>query len=177
MLNVTLPTMTEEQILKAFEGRWRIKSQNIDIALNGPYSTTCVRNLCLDFFRTGILIAEGDNRPSILLSTIVDADVEVNGFDFFWDSYDKKVGKPKCEKLWSKLTLEEKKACLLATPAYVASTPDKQFRKNPLTFLNQKAWNDEIIIRDSPNLQRQQRLADSAELVAKYTGADNRTKK
>ena len=28
---------------------------------------------------------------------------------------------------------------------YKQSQPDKQFRKNPETFLNNKSWNDEII--------------------------------
>ena len=30
-------------------------------------------------------------------------------------------------------------------PAYINSTLDKQYRKNPETFLNSKGWNDEII--------------------------------
>lgn len=29
-------------------------------------------------------------------------------------------------------------------PAYVKSTPDKQYRKNFETFLNQECWNDEL---------------------------------
>jgi hypothetical protein len=69
---------------------------------------------------------------------------------------DKKVGRENCEKKWRKLTTKEKEACIAATPTYVASTPDKQFRKNPLSYLNQKAWNDEIIPRnngtDKPSL-------------------------
>jgi hypothetical protein len=30
-------------------------------------------------------------------------------------------------------------------PKYKAAQPDKRFRKNPEAYLNQKAWNDEII--------------------------------
>ena len=30
-------------------------------------------------------------------------------------------------------------------PEYVNSTPDKKFRKNPETYLNNCSWNDEII--------------------------------
>jgi hypothetical protein len=29
---------------------------------------------------------------------------------------------------------------------YVRSTPDIQYRKNPLTYLNSESWNNEIII-------------------------------
>ena len=97
-------------------------------------------------------------------------EIQTAGFEQWWKIYDKKCGKSDCMKKWQKLTLEEQKACLAATPDYVASTPDKQFRKHPLTFLNQKAWNDEIIIRDTAEQKRQQRLAESAELVAKYGG-------
>ena len=30
-------------------------------------------------------------------------------------------------------------------PKYKQAQPDKKFRKNPETFLNNKSWNDEII--------------------------------
>ena len=30
-------------------------------------------------------------------------------------------------------------------PQYKQCQPDKKYRKNPETFLNQKAWNDELI--------------------------------
>lgn len=69
-------------------------------------------------------------------------------FDSFWDSYDKKVGRPKCEKKWEALSQKEKIEAMRYIPEYVKSQPDKKFRKNPETFLNQKSWNDEIIISD-----------------------------
>ena len=35
---------------------------------------------------------------------------------------------------------------------YVDSTPDKQFRKDPTTYLNNECWNDEIIVKtNKPN--------------------------
>jgi hypothetical protein len=36
-------------------------------------------------------------------------------------------------------------------PGYVNSTPDKQFRKAPLVYLNSKSFNDEIIISNGQN--------------------------
>jgi hypothetical protein len=67
-------------------------------------------------------------------------------FEFFWNLYDKKVGdKNKIFTKWNKLTLEEKKLVKNYIPKYKNSQPDKKFRKNPDTFLNQKSWNDEII--------------------------------
>lgn len=75
------------------------------------------------------------------------ADVEVlpPQFDEFWNAYDKKVGKSKAMKLWAKLTNKEKAACLDYLPQYKVAQPDKQYRKNPETFLRNKCWNDELI--------------------------------
>ena len=69
-----------------------------------------------------------------------------NRFEDFWNSYAKKEDRVKCEVKWRLLTEEEKQKCIDAIPAYVKSTPDKQFRKNPATYLNNKSWENEIII-------------------------------
>jgi hypothetical protein len=67
-------------------------------------------------------------------------------FNVFWDSFGKKQDLQKCQAKWSKLNEKEKNAALDKVAAYVHSTPDVQFRKNPLTWLNGKCWEDEIII-------------------------------
>lgn len=85
-------------------------------------------------------------------------------FEEFWNLYDKRVGRAKCEKLWSKLSLQEKYDCLKYVPLYVQAQPEKCFRKNPETFLRNKSWNDEIIIR---NEHRQPTAADLAEKAAR----------
>jgi hypothetical protein len=69
-------------------------------------------------------------------------------FEWFWNEYDKKVGeKQKLKKKWNKLTDEERQNAMNYLDLYKQSVPDKQFRKNPETFLNNKSWNDEIINR------------------------------
>lgn len=68
-------------------------------------------------------------------------------FERFWNMYDKKVGKQKCERLWNKLSGKAKEMCMERLPDYIKATPDKQFRKNPETFLRNKAWKDEIIAK------------------------------
>ena len=69
-------------------------------------------------------------------------------FELFWNDYDKKVGdKQKLKKKWNKLTDEERQNAMNYLDLYKQSVPDKQFRKNPETFLNNKSWNDEIINR------------------------------
>jgi len=69
-------------------------------------------------------------------------------FEWFWKEYDKKIGeKQKLKKKWNKLTDEERQNAMNYLDLYKQSVPDKQFRKNPETFLNNKSWNDEIINR------------------------------
>jgi hypothetical protein len=72
-------------------------------------------------------------------------------FDVFWDAYDKKVGKPNCEKKWNKLKEETQFEILNHIELYKESQPDKQYRKNPEVYLNNKSWNDEIINRNNGN--------------------------
>jgi len=66
-------------------------------------------------------------------------------FNCFFDLYEKKVGKKKTLAKWLKLSDKDRKLAISYLPAYVESTPDKRFRKNPETFLNNRSWEDEII--------------------------------
>ncbi len=71
--------------------------------------------------------------------------LETYPFEEFWNTYDKKVERGDCEKKFNKLTEKEKELMWIHVPKYIASTPEKQYRKNPETYLNNKCWNDEII--------------------------------
>ena len=66
-------------------------------------------------------------------------------FDLFWDLYDKKTSREKCQKKWLSLSKIEMELAIEYIPKYKLSQPDKKFRKNPETFLNNKSWNDELI--------------------------------
>jgi len=90
-----------------------------------------------------------------------DGDKDINtvevypSFQEFWDLYYKKTGnktliKPKFDKLPQKV----KKEILNYLPAYIESTPDKTYRKNPQTFLDNKAWEDELIKYNSNGRQQ-----------------------
>lgn len=68
-----------------------------------------------------------------------------NDFEQWWNLYNKKRGKDKCQKRWARMTKKERQACIAATPAYVRSITDKQFQKDPFTYLNGRCWQDEII--------------------------------
>lgn len=66
-------------------------------------------------------------------------------FSVFWDKYKKKVDREKCLKKWMKLNQKEIEQIFNHVEFYVKSTPDKQYRKNPLTYLNSKSYQNEII--------------------------------
>ena len=76
-----------------------------------------------------------------------DEDIRINvPFETFWNLYDKKEDRIKCERKWMQLKNTERESCIRNLPAYILSTPDKQFRKNPATYLNNKSWGNEIIV-------------------------------
>jgi len=75
-------------------------------------------------------------------------------FEIFWNLYDKKVGdRRKLEKKWDKLNEEEKLKALSHISKYKIAQPDKQYRKNPETYLNNKSWNDEIVGRGNGTIK------------------------
>lgn len=145
--------MTQEDITRAFEGRWRIKKGRLPLdSLKYEGIAERVKDLCRDFFETGIIIAESPVQCA--------ANLPQDSFNIWWQIYDKKRAREKCLAKWNKLSPQEQQACIDATPAYVASTPDKQYRKDPLTYLNQKSWNDEIIARNGSVQQSLNKLVE-----------------
>lgn len=75
------------------------------------------------------------------------SDKGVELFEKWWNAYDKKRSKKKALEKWLKLETEQQEKCLLVVDAYVKSTPDKQYRMDPTTYINGEHWNDEIITR------------------------------
>jgi uncharacterized protein YdaU (DUF1376 family) len=87
----------------------------------------------------------------------VNEDKNINiDFDYFWNDYDKKVGdKQKLKSKWNKLSDKDRNDIMNYLPLYIEAVPDKQFRKNPETFLNNKSWLDEIVKRTTPDYNKQ----------------------
>lgn len=66
-------------------------------------------------------------------------------FDGFWNAYDyKKGGLEKPRAKWLSLGIKKQKLIMAHVPRYVKSTPNKSFRKYPMTYLNNEGWLDEI---------------------------------
>ena len=73
-------------------------------------------------------------------------------FDEFWNMFDKKVDRRKCEDKYKKLSLVQIEKIKVALPIYIKSKPDIQYRKNPLTWLNGECWNDEVKPKQEMNV-------------------------
>lgn len=97
-------------------------------------------------------------------------------FHKFWDLYDKKVGdKEKLMRKWDALSNTDQETAMTNIPLYKLAEPDKQFRKNPETYLNNKSWNDEIIKKQDGKQPTQSKLAsiqESANYVLEQRGID-----
>lgn len=88
---------------------------------------------------------ENENRNEDINTNEKEVNID---FEFFWIEYDKKVGdKKKLIKKWNNLTDSEREKIMEYLPSYKQAVPDKQFRKNPETFFNNKSWLDEIVTR------------------------------
>jgi hypothetical protein len=86
-------------------------------------------------------------------------------FNFWWNLYDKKRGRRKAFLKWKSLPLYKRRDCIAATPDYVKSTPDVQYRKDPQTYLNNESYYDELI--PTQNEPRYDPYAKAASILAK----------
>jgi len=65
-------------------------------------------------------------------------------FEKFWNLYNKKIAKVKCEQKWKKLKNSEREEIMDTLPKFLAAIKDKQFQPHPYTYLNQRRWEDEL---------------------------------
>lgn len=72
-------------------------------------------------------------------------------FSDFWDKYDYCKGKKSdVESKWNALSDEERTLTMESLDKYLLSTPDKTYRKYPMSYLNTEAWNDEHVVPANP---------------------------
>jgi hypothetical protein len=98
------------------------------------------------------------------------------GFENFWNLYDKKVDRIKCEKKWAKLTGKDKDRIMEHLPEYIMATPDKKFRRDPATYLNNRSWDNEIIEANGGNKKNNSGATAEqlASLLANKLGSDRK---
>jgi hypothetical protein len=64
----------------------------------------------------------------------------------FWNAYDHKQDKVMAAKAWVRIAPSPDLAAEItkAAAAYAASKPDKQYRKHPTTWLNNRCWENDL---------------------------------
>ena len=100
-------------------------------------------------------------------SGLIDDDLS-DLFDQVWDVYGKKGNKKTSKSKYLKLSEANRDLMAHHILRYINSTPDKQYRKNLETYINQECWNDEIVQSKAP-----QKAADSIELLTDRSWADD----
>jgi len=76
---------------------------------------------------------------------VKDKEKDLSGFEEFWDLYDKKRGRPKCERLWVDLSQAERDLAMAHIPVYKQESPDRKFRKDPERYLAGECWNNQSL--------------------------------
>ena len=84
-----------------------------------------------------------------------DASVDA-AFESAWAAYERKGNKQKSLRYWKKLTDEDRSSITETIPKYLASRPDKKFRKNFEGWINpaNRMWEDEIIADDEVDTKK-----------------------
>jgi len=82
-------------------------------------------------------------------SIVKSNDCNDEGFEAWYDLYAKKVDYSIAKKRWQKVNKSLIPQIMEHTAKYVVSKPDKQFRKDPSAYLNQKHWENEVIDPDA----------------------------
>lgn len=72
----------------------------------------------------------------------------IDSFNIFWNAYEKKVGIDKCTTKWALISANDQVLIMNHVHKFVAKHRNKQYRPNPLSYLNGKMWLDESVNED-----------------------------
>jgi hypothetical protein len=74
----------------------------------------------------------------------------MSSFQTFWENYGKSRDKKKCLEVWKKLKPDQRELAIFKAKEQ-SEHIEKQFRKDPIRWLKNECWNDEIIKQQSNN--------------------------
>lgn len=120
-----------------------------------------VQNENIDYSKLNNGVLKNEQYISDNKQQIINTDNKLNiiySFDEFWSLYPKKISKEKCKQVYSKLSLTEMQKIRETLPKFLKYKPfDTYTHPNPLTYLNQKRWDDEITEKDANVVKFQKR--------------------
>jgi uncharacterized protein YdaU (DUF1376 family) len=93
-----------------------------------------------------------------------------DGFNLFWDAYDKKVGKPNAIKEWKKIKPDDALIKVIVNQAKKdkLAKPDNKYRKDPERWLKGGHWQDELIVEHVAEQQKELPLGTDAQIEHAY---------
>jgi hypothetical protein len=97
-------------------------------------------------------------------------------FQDWWNLYDYKLDRKRCERLWSRMSQSEKEQAMEHTQRYTPTThTDGTFpsRRHPGTYLQNGNWNDDALIRVAANTQLASAAAKADEYFARRSAVAN----
>ncbi len=135
-----------ERAVKAAEARWKNTSSNAN----------AMQKQC--------------PSPSPSPSPVIKNNTSSKGFEEFWNSYGKKRGKVKALKEWQKAKLDEETEKKVITQAIkqAVAIPDPQFRKDPERWIKGRHWEDEIIVINDVQKDKELPLGNEQQIEAAY---------
>jgi hypothetical protein len=87
---------------------------------------------------------EEEEEKQTRKNALVDEKIKkLEAFNFWWDVYDKKTDRSKCLKKFLTLSIEDMRKCYDHSKLYAKAQPDKQYRRNPITYLNNENWKED----------------------------------
>ena len=129
--------------LMNFSGKYAIKKEKNKIRISEwrknqelTKNVTCYESVC--------------NDPKVNKSKVKESKETIENtntifsFDEFWETYNKKTGRANCERIYARLKDKDYAKIKETLPIYLESVKDKQYLKNPQTYLNGRIWEDEI---------------------------------
>jgi len=156
-INRLVKTGHLKSVLEYHEGTKQVKRRYLSI-LAHPMQ---------DIFNRGVkdILKDNSNKSSINNTSLISG----YSFEEFWIDYDKKVGdKENIQKKFENISESNREKIKNHIPEYKQAQPEKKFRKNPSTYLNQKGWTDEIIQSQSNNFKNGQSHSKSQSRVDKF---------
>ncbi len=98
----------------------------------------------------------------------------VNSFEEFWAIYPRKVARKDAQRMWDRLTAEQKFAAAQALPLHVrywaAAGRTKETTPHAASWLNGERWTDELEMPEAPEAAQWWKTSSGIEARARQVG-------
>ena len=135
-----------------------------------PHTPSSLINIAVEEYR--VLNYKTVINPGVPVVKKADNPANESEFAHIWELYGKKGNRKVSTARYLGLSSATRLLVIDKVPAYVLSTPEKQYRKDFQSYLNLECWNDEVITNDQshqrlnqPRKSLSERTADQARQI------------